>query len=214
MIMYVVLIVVLVIMTVVYPFESPVYLNATIGLITLMVMVGLFILIKEKRQQKRRLEHILSPLSLDEVNTIIIPDGIGGLIEIDKLILTEHGLLLIETYPMSGHLFGSDTIDQWTQIIDGRSFKFANPLHHLNNVKQALQQLSPKVPIHIRVIFTEDSNFPKGKPDSVSTLNTLEQDLLALTSSPKKTELTKKAWDRVLRIGRYDGQAIVRENTA
>jgi hypothetical protein len=173
--------------------------------------------IKRKRKRSRysrKLERSLQSIKKQEAKSIIIPDGLGGVIEIERLILIEQGLLIIETYPMSGHLFGADHIDQWTQIIDGRSFKFTNPLHHLNNVKQAIQQLAPKVPIHIRVIFTEDSNFPKGKPDSVSTLNTLEQDLLGLTSSPKKPDLAGKAWERVLRIGRYDGQAIVRDNTA
>jgi hypothetical protein len=214
MFIYFVLVLTLIIMTTVYPFESPLYQNALIGVVLLMVIAAVILLFRKRRRHKLRLETILSSIAQKEVSSIIIPDGIGGLIEIDKLILTEYGLLLVETYPMSGHLFGSDTIDQWTQIIDGRSFKFTNPLHHLNNVKQAIQQLTPKVPIHIRIIFTEESNFPKGKPDSVSTLNTLEQDLLGLTSSPKKPELTQKAWERVLRIGRYDGQAIVRDNTA
>jgi hypothetical protein len=200
-------------MMTVYDFESPLYFGSAILLLLLLSAYIVAIIMRKRRQQRQRLKGLLAPVSREEVRAIIIPDGIGGMIEIDRLILTDHGLLILETYPMSGHLFGSDHIEQWTQIIDGRSFKFTNPLHHLNNVKQAIKVLAPKVPVFVRVIFTEDSNFPKGKPEVVSTLNTLEQDLLALTTKPNRAEQANQAWERILRIGRQDGQAIVRENS-
>ena len=111
-----------------------------------------------------QMERILHSLKRDEVKEIIIPDGIGGLLGIEHLILLEQGLLILETYPISGNLFGAEQIDNWTQIINGRSFKFTNPLHRIHTARQALKLLAPNVPIFCRVVFNADSHFPKGKP--------------------------------------------------
>lgn len=157
---------------------------------------------------------MLRPIKQDEVRKVVLPDGIGGLVEIDWLILTDRGLLIIETYPISGHLFGAEQIDQWTQLIEGRSFKFANPLRHMQNARYALQTLAPKVPIFSRVVFTADSDFPKGIPADVSTLMTLERDLQSLMEAPKMSEMGVKAWKRVLRIARKNGQPVMREATS
>lgn len=187
-------------------------------LIADVVLFILFVIIVRYRLGKtrkgRHLDKILRDYKREEVRSIVIPDGIGGLLELDRLILTERGLLLIETYSMTGHLFGAEQIDQWTQIIEGRSFKFANPLHHIQNAKYALQQLAPKIPVFYRVVFTGDSDFPKGKPDYVSTLQTLEQDLQGILEAPKMSDSSVKAWKRILRIGRKNGQAVLRETTS
>jgi len=156
---------------------------------------------------------ILKPYIQNEEKDIIIPDGIGGLLEIENLILTDRGLLLIETYPMSGNLFGSETIEQWTQIIDGRSYKFANPLRHIRTSRQALMVLAPNIPIFCRIVFNADSIFPKGKPEEVSVLSSLAEDLLCIDSSPLLTEQSKQAWEVIMRIARKDGQAVNREGS-
>ena len=181
--------------------------------VVVLFLLLILLLLRRRRHkvQSGQLDKVLRPLRKEEVRSVVIPDGIGGLIEIDRLILTERGLLVIETYPISGHLFGSEQIDQWTQIIEGRSFKFANPLRHIHNAKYALQPLAPKVPIFCRVVFTADSDFPKGRPDDVSTLQSLELDFQAMQEAPKMTASSKLAWERILRIARTNGQAAMRE---
>ncbi len=163
---------------------------------------------------KHQMHTILKPYIVEEIKDVIIPDGIGGLLEIEHLVLTEQGLLLIETYPMSGNLFGADTIDLWTQIIDGRSYKFANPLRHIRTSRQAVKVLVPKIPIFCRVIFNDHSVFPKGKPDEVSVLTTLSDDMMHINSSPSIAIESKQAWDKIMRIARKNGQAVRREGDA
>jgi hypothetical protein len=157
------------------------------------------------------LENILQTIKRDEISSVILPDGIGGLIEVERLLLTEYGILVIETYPLVGHLFGAEHIDQWTQIVDGRSYKFANPSRHIQNVKHAVQQLAPKLPVFTKVIFTAEGEFPKGMPDGISLITTLEQDLQDIVKSPKIAEQAQVAWDRILRIARKNGQAVTRK---
>lgn len=188
--------------------------NTSILLIVAIFTVIVLILIlidNRKVSAKRQMATILKPYIVDEIKDIIIPDGIGGLLEIEHLILMKQGLLLIETYPMSGNMFGAETIDQWTQLIGGRSYKFANPLRHIRTSRQALMILAPNIPIFCRVVFNADSIFPKGKPDEVSVLSSLSDDLLNLPSSTVKMEQSSEVWQRIMRIARKDGQAVQRD---
>ena len=186
------------------------YLLLIVALLTVIILI-LLVINNRKESTSRQMAAILKPYTQDEIKHIIIPDGIGGLLEIEHLILMEHGLLLIETYPMSGNMFGADTIDQWTQLIDGRSYKFANPLRRIRTSRQALMVLAPNIPIFCRVVFNADSLFPKGKPEEVSVLSSLSDDLLKIQSSAVKMDQSSPVWQRILRIARKDGQAVQRD---
>ncbi|PHS68998.1 MAG: nuclease-like protein [Methylophaga sp.] len=173
------------------------------------LLASLFYLRKKHKQSAAyQINMILAPE--DEMQNFIIPDGIGGLLEVEHLILMEQGLLIIETFPISGNLFGAEKIDQWTQVIDKRSFKFINPLQHIHDTRQALKVLTPKIPIFCRVIFSADSHFPKGKPEEVSTLSSLAEDMQNMRALPKIIDsMRQEAWHQIIRIGRKDGQAIL-----
>lgn len=189
-------------------------LNNSILLIVAIIaltIIGLLIFSQRKKSSRHKMATILKPYVQDEVKDIIIPDGIGGLLEIEHLILLEQGLLLIETYPMSGNMFGAETIDQWTQLVGGRSYKFANPLRHIRTSRQALMVLAPNIPIFCRVVFNADSVFPKGKPDEVSVLSSLADDMESIQSSTVKMDPSLEVWQRVMRIARKDGQAVQRD---
>jgi len=181
-----------------------------VAIFTVIILI-LLLINNRKVSAVRQMATILKPYILDEIKDIIVPDGIGGLLEIEHLILFEQGLLLIETYPMSGNMFGAETIDQWTQLIDGRSYKFANPLRHIRTSRQALMILAPNIPIFCRVVFNADSIFPKGKPDEVSVLSSLSDDLSKIQSSTIKMDQSSEVWQRIMRIARKDGQAVQRD---
>ncbi len=183
--------------------------SAVCCILIFVILMALFLRKKKAISTQARIKIILDEYQRDEIKDFIIPDGIGGLIEIDHLVLLDKGLLLIERYPISGNLFGAEKIDLWTQIIDGRSYKFANPLRHIRTSRQAIKALLPNTPIFCRVIFTADSVFPKGKPEEVSIVETLETDLHFLRDCPNVTKLDVQ-WQRLTRIARKDGQAVQR----
>lgn len=188
------------------------FLSFAISVAVVIFLSLIMIVIRRKRRYSsaKHLSNILQPYIRDEIKNFIIPDGIGGLIEIEHLVQLDQGLLLIETYPISGNLFGAEKIDLWTQIVDGRSYKFANPLRHIRTSRQAIKSILPNIPIFCRVVFTSDSLFPKGKPDEVSVLKTLAEDLSSIKEAPAIVNRTQAAWDRLLRIARKDGQAVQR----
>lgn len=165
-----------------------------------------------KGHAQTHIDQVLKPYKQDELKNIIIPDGIGGLLEVEKIFLLEQGVLILGDYPISGHLFGAEKIEQWTQIIDGRSYKFANPLHQLEYVRQAIRSLIPKMPVFCHVVFTADSNFPKGKPAAVSVLPSFEQDMQRLFNSPKfPFEAREKMWDIIKQNAHINTQSLIRE---
>ncbi len=165
-----------------------------------------------KSYSQIQIEQVLKPYKQDELKNVILPDGLGGLLEIEKIFLLEQGILILRDYPISGHLFGAEKIEQWTQIVDGRSYKFTNPLHHLENARQAIRSLIPKMPVFCHVVFTADSNFPKGKPAAVSVLPSFEQDMQRLFNSPKlPAEVREKMWDVIKQNVRIDTQSLIRE---
>ncbi len=184
-----------------------IYLGIAILLLVLIIIT--FFFSKKKQHVNKTIDLALKPYSQADLQRVVFPDGVGGLVDIERLVLLKQGILVIETYPISGNLFGADKIEKWTQMINGKSFKFINPLYRIQMLRQAIQVIAPSTPIFYRVIFTaSDSSFPKGKPDDVSTLLTLENDLEILKQTPVMTEKQRSNWDRVLRIARKDGKAI------
>lgn len=175
----------------------------TIALVVVFFLLCILLLLaRHRRRSEYQINKVLKPLTRAEVKNIIIPDGIGGLLEVEHLILMEQGLLLIATYPIHGDLFGGEKIDQWTQIVKGRSYKFANPLRHIRTAYHALKSLAPNIPIEYRIIFTADARFPKGKPEHVAVVSSLLADMAMIQSAPKIPEPAQQAWDRILRIAR------------
>ena len=179
-----------------------------IVIIPIIFLVALRIYNKRNHSDSHKVAVILKPYSKEEVKDFIIPDGIGGILEIEHLILLNQGFLLVKTYPMSGNLFGADEIDQWSQIVAGKSFKFDNPLRQIQISRQALKALAPNIPIFCRIIFTSNSIFPKGKPQEVSTLDTLTEDLQAINSTIPMDVKVQRSWDRVMRIARKNGKSV------
>lgn len=183
-------------------------------ILALVLSLAVFITYLWTRRQlsaSAQVDLILQPYKRDEIKEIIIPDGIGGLLEVEHIVLVDQGLLLIETYSISGNLFGAEHIDQWTQILDGRSYKFENPLRRLRTVRQALKLLAPNVPIFCKVVFNADSHFPKGKPEEVSILATMADDMKIVLDSPVIKAKAEQDWLRCLQIARKNGQSLRRD---
>jgi len=183
-----------------------------LSLVLILIVWLLYRRFVRKSHSQIQIEQVLKPHKQDELKNVILPDGIGGLLEIEKIFLLEQGILILRDYPINGHLFGAEKIEQWTQIVDGRSYKFTNPLHHLEHARQAIRSLIPKMPVFCHVVFTADSNFPKGKPASVSVLNSFEQDMQRLFNSPKlPSESREKMWNVIKQNARIDAQSLIRE---
>jgi hypothetical protein len=168
----------------------------------ILLLIAAVLLRKKPATAKSQLELLISEHKHDEAKNIIIPDGVGGLLEVEHVVFIDQGVLLLKTYEMDGHVFAADNIDQWTQIVNGRGFKFENPLNHIYRTKQALTTLMPKVPIFCRIVFNGKASFPKGKPQEVLVLSSINDDIEPVLSAPVINPVLKASWEKCMRIAR------------
>ena len=114
-------------------------------------------------------------LGAECLRDVYLPGGLDDRIYAEYLVLMPQGLLLLHVKPYYGMIFAADQIEQWTQVIGHRSFKFSNPLHQIHSTLGELRSILPKVAIEGRVLFTSGSQFPKGKPEMVYLLDELRE---------------------------------------
>ena len=93
----------------------------------------------------------------------------GGTTQIDHIIVSKHGIFVIETKNMKGWIFGSANQKQWTHKIFKHTSKFQNPLHqNYKHVKtlEALLNIKNDTLFSV-IIFVGDSTFKSKIPDNV-----------------------------------------------
>jgi hypothetical protein len=118
---------------------------------------------REKRQIRRAVKR-LGARVLRDAN---LPDSIGGVINIDFLVLSIDAILVIGVKRYDGMIFGSANTDEWTQTINSRSYRFPNPDVYLTQQLGAVRSIIAKVPVKGLHLFTDTATFPWDKPDNV-----------------------------------------------
>jgi len=143
----------------------------------------------------RTVEQSIKTKSVDFMKDIVIPDGVYGYHFIDYLVVMPDTILIIGVQPNQGYIFGGTQIDQWTHVINNRSFHFDNPLMKLNQYRQSLETLLPGANLEFKVVFLSDSSFPKGKPDDVVELDELDAVLSEFAAkTPTTTPELMESW--------------------
>ena len=122
------------------------------------------------------LEKVLSDISFQRVEALIIPSADEGEIQVDQLLLTSHGLLILEIKDVQGAVFGSDKMQDWTVIAEDRRYTFPNPQPALYDRIAAVRQIVRQVPVAGRVVFLDGAEFTKGVPSLVCSLDQLAAD--------------------------------------
>jgi Nuclease-related domain len=116
-----------------------------------------------RRAQRRRLAKILA-VALEHTRHVLVADGNGGQLYVDWLLLTSRGLLLLDVREVSGHVFGSEHMAEWTVMRGALRNTFPNPLPPLLDRMAVLSRLVPELAVEGRIVFTENARFPKGVP--------------------------------------------------
>ena len=98
---------------------------------------------------------------------IRLPDGLGGEISIDFLVLSTDAILVIGVKRYDGMIFGGTQTDEWTQTINRHSYKFPNPEHTLLQQVGIVKSIVPTAPVKGMHLFTNNAVFPWDKPCNV-----------------------------------------------
>ena len=154
------------------------------------------------RRQRRRssIGDALAAVAVEHLQDVLVPDNMGGEIHLEHLLLTTHGVLVVNVKRYEGAVFASERMDQWTAIgPEGRS-SFQNPLPNLYDRVAAVRQLVRDVEVRGVVVFPSVADFSKGRPDGVL----LPEDLLEAYAKPDQTDVGRLTeafephWDRIL----------------
>lgn len=152
-----------------------------------LILLGLGVWWSVRRRKHSSIREALAAIAVDRMEDIVVPDGMGGEIHIEHLILTVRGVLVINVKRFEGVIFASDRMDQWTAMsAEGRS-TFPNPLGALYDRVAAVRQLVRDVAIDGYVVFPASADFSKGRPADIR----LPDDLLEVYAKPSKEETAR-----------------------
>lgn len=135
---------------------------------------------------------LLDSVAIDQVHDVVIPDGLDGQIQLEFLLLTVRGIIVMEVKEFAGIVFAGERIDEWTVRGRQRRFSFRNPLPALRDRVAAVRQLVPGVPVAGHVLFAA-AEFGKDRPAEVLLPDELLERYGKL--EPRDTErLTEAYW--------------------
>ncbi|MDH4261137.1 MAG: NERD domain-containing protein [Gammaproteobacteria bacterium] len=151
---------------------------------------------------RRRVVKSVESISLAALRDIVLPDGSGGHLHVDFLLMTGRGLLVIDLRDVAGVVFGGEHMHEWTVMNGISRSTFLNPLEQLYDRVAAVRMLAGDVPVEGRIVFTQRSRFPKGRPPKVMQLSTLEAEYppLGPDGTSAAQERYREAWDEICKL--------------
>lgn len=165
----------------------------------------------KKNRHQRHVEAVIKSLGLPTLRNVVLPDGLDGLAFIDYLLLVPNGAVVLDVQFLDGNLFGGETVDQWSQVVNHRSYKFSNPLYanqgkcqavmwNVENLRKQLSDSDRELPweTHGWVCFSNAGNFPKGIPEQVSMIDNLASNLAPFMNNADTISApARKIWDEL-----------------
>jgi hypothetical protein len=128
----------------------------------------------QRRSRRRALLKRLGRIAFEAAHQVLVPDGMGGFIHIDHLLLTPRGVLVLDTRRIAGLIFGGDQMSDWTVMGRSRRYTFDNPQPALYDRIAAVKALVGEVPVEGRLLFSNVGKFTKGIPKWVLMLDGIE----------------------------------------
>ncbi len=168
----------------------------------LLVLLAAWFVVRRRRNQARSLANVLNAIAFERLQGLVIPKADEGEIQIDHLILTAQGLLIIEIKDVQGAVFGSDKMQDWTVIGEDNRFTFSNPQHALYDRIAAVRQVVRQVPVAGRIVFLDGASFTKGVPSLVCDLDQLLDEFGEQDKAAAKAKIVafKPHWEQIQKM--------------
>jgi len=154
-----------------------------------------------RRSRRRSLLARLERIAFGAAHQVLVPDGMGGFIHIDHLLLTPRGVLVLDTRRVAGLIFGGDQMSEWTVMGRGHRYTFDNPQPALYDRIAAVKAIVGDVPVEGRLLFSNVGKFTKGIPKWVLMLDGIEVEFPALDRGTKQSAAHNpytESWGRLV----------------
>jgi len=152
-----------------------------------------------RRGQRRELHESILSISFDHAQDVLVPDGNGGVMHLDYLLLTSRGLLVIDLRDVPGNIFGGDQMTEWTAMEGARRQTFPNPQGALYDRVAAVRSLAGDLNVEGRILFTRRGRFPKGLPRWTLMVDSLRTEFPPPDTHAFESWLARyrETWERV-----------------
>ncbi len=171
-----------------------------LGLATALIIAVVWVLRWYRRRRARRaLQSAVAAAGLEHLIDMAVPDGMGGSYHVDFLLLSVHGILVIDVRQVQGNIFGGDQMAEWTVMDGPHRFTFVNPQSGLYDRIASVKAIVGEVPIEGRVVFTREGRFPKGLPKWTVMLDELGAAFPPFEADVAEAMAThyREAWERL-----------------
>jgi Nuclease-related domain len=132
----------------------------------LALIVALLLLWRWYRRRRARLALLAAVTggAFEYLRDVLVPDGQGGSLHVDYLLLTARGCVVLDMRDVAGNIFGGDQMNDWTVMHRDQRYTFANPQNGLYDRIAVVRALVVELPVEGRVVFAPRGRFPKGLP--------------------------------------------------
>jgi hypothetical protein len=153
----------------------------------------------QRRARRKSLLARLERIASAAAHQVLVPDGMGGFIHIDHILLTPRGIVILDTRRVPGLIFGGDQMSDWTVMGRGHRYTFDNPQPALYDRIAAVKALVGEVPVEGRLLFSNVGKFTKGIPKWVVMLDGMEVEFPVVDRSSQplpNSEQYAEVWNR------------------
>ena len=169
------------------------------SVVALLVVAALVQLLRWYRRRRARaaLVAAIAGCGFEHRHNVMVPDGQGGNLHVDFLLLTVRGVVVIDLRDVAGNIFGGDQMTAWTVMHHARRYTFANPQTGLYDRIAAVRALTEDVPVEGRILFTRRGKFPKGLPRWTLMVDSLRTEFPAVDSEAAQgwIERYREGWN-------------------
>ncbi len=151
------------------------------------------------RRDARRVARVTSGAA-DYLRNVLVPDGNGGDVHLDFLLLTSRGVIVIDMRDVSGIVFGGDQMTDWTLMSGPRRSTFVNPQSALYDRIASVKAIAQEdTPVEGRIVFTKSAKFPKGLPRFTVMLDSVAAEFPRLGATELEISVAKfrPGWQRI-----------------
>jgi hypothetical protein len=170
--------------------------------VLLLLALGFFgVRAYQRRARRKSLLVRLERVALAAAHQVLVPDGMGGFIHIDHVLLTPRGILVLDTRRVAGLIFGGDQMSDWTVMGRGHRYTFDNPQPALYDRIAAVKAVVGDAPVEGRLLFSNVGKFTKGIPKWVVMLDGIEVEFPVVDQGGQAYQDSDQytdAWGRLL----------------
>jgi restriction system protein len=144
-----------------------------------------------------KVSRMLTGIEANAMHNVILP-GKRGLTQIDHLVLTHSGILVLETKNYGGSLYDQGRRRPWRQRIGSQTHYPHNPLDQNYGHCKAVEAIARHARVEGFVVLAGSGRFPEGAPDGVLTIRELKRELRELQSRKPDDAIWPalvKGWD-------------------